>query len=198
MARSLNKVQKKISKKRGGKPTALHENSRDAQRLRRAGGREEKLARLLDAAVKSNQVYGKIVAEVLCDLDTGVLTPAVDRVAWFKAALEGSSGPLSDDEMHILTQSFIGREDDELAEAKKQRRPGRPPTKTEERISQRKDAEDRESRGGFWVPELRDEESRLKVERWTGDWGGLNTLSFVRVVKSGPIKPSSFPPKAGS
>ena len=59
MARALSKVQKQISKKRGGKPTALHENSRDAKRLRRAGAREEKLARLMDAAVKANQVYGK-------------------------------------------------------------------------------------------------------------------------------------------
>lgn len=59
MARALSKVQKKISKKRGGKPTALHENSRDAQRLRRAGAREEKLARIMDAAARSNQIYGR-------------------------------------------------------------------------------------------------------------------------------------------
>ncbi|KIW27838.1 uncharacterized protein PV07_07539 [Cladophialophora immunda] len=177
MARALNKVQKQISKKRGGKPNALHENSRDAKRLRRAGAREEKLARLMDAAVKANQVY-------------------VDRVAWFKSALEGSSGPLTDEEVHLLTQSFIDREDEELAEAKQQRRPGRPPTKQEEKISQRKEVEEREFRAGLWVPELRNEESRRKVERWAGEWGGLNTLDFVRVIKSGDIKPSSFPPKA--
>ena len=57
--RALNKVQKKISKKRGGKPNTLHENSRDAQRVRRAGAREEKLARMLDAAARTNQLYGK-------------------------------------------------------------------------------------------------------------------------------------------
>ena len=61
MARSLSKVQKKISKKRGGKPTALHENSRDAQRLRRAGAREDKVTRLMDTAMKANQIYGKDV-----------------------------------------------------------------------------------------------------------------------------------------
>ncbi|EXJ73794.1 uncharacterized protein A1O5_03556 [Cladophialophora psammophila CBS 110553] len=176
MARSLNKVQKQISKKRGGKLNALHENSRDAKRLRRAGAREEKLGRLMDAAARANQVY-------------------VDRVAWFKSALEGSSGPLTDEEMQVLTQSFIDREDEELAEAKQQRRPGRPPTKVEEKISQRKEVEDREFRAGFWIPELRNGESRSKVERWAGEWGGLNTLDFVRVIKSGDIKPSSFPPK---
>ncbi|OAL39680.1 hypothetical protein AYO20_01077 [Fonsecaea nubica] len=177
MARSLNKVQKQISKKRGGKPNALHENSRDAKRLRRAGAREEKLARLMDAAVKANQIY-------------------VDRVAWFKSALQGSTGALTDEEMQLLTQSFIDREDEELAEAKQQRRPGRPPTKLEEKITQRKETEEREFRAGLWVPELRNDESREKVERWAGEWGGLNTLDFVRVVKSGGIRPSSFPPKA--
>ncbi|KIW68886.1 hypothetical protein PV04_04800 [Phialophora macrospora] len=179
MARALNKVQKQISKKRGGKTNALHENSRDAKRLRRAGAREEKLARLMDAAVRANYVY-------------------VDRVAWFRTAIEGSSGPLTDDEMHVLTQSFIDREDDELAEARQERRPGRPPTKAEERISQRKEAEEREFRAGFWVPELRTEESRSKVEKWAGEWGGLNTLDFIRIVKGGDIKPSNFPPKANS
>ena len=60
MARSLSKVQKKISKKRTGKRTgmSLHENSRDAQRLRRAGAREDKVGRLMDAAVRANQSYG--------------------------------------------------------------------------------------------------------------------------------------------
>lgn len=59
MAKSLDKVHKKISKKRGGKPNSLHENSRDAQRLRTASAREDKLSRLMDAAAKSNQIYGR-------------------------------------------------------------------------------------------------------------------------------------------
>jgi translation machinery-associated protein 16 len=90
---------------------------------------------------------------------------------------------------------FIDREDDQLAEAKDQRRPGRPPTKIEEQIQHRKDDEEREFRAGFWIPELRTEDARSKVERWGGDWGGLNNLEFVRIVKSGIIKPSKFPPK---
>ena len=64
MARSLNKVQKQISKKRGGKPNALHENSRDARRLRQAGAREEKLARLLNAATRANQLYGTVYVKL--------------------------------------------------------------------------------------------------------------------------------------
>ena len=57
MAKALHKVQKQISKKRAHKSKNLHENSRDAQRIRTAGGREDKLARLLAAATKANQTY---------------------------------------------------------------------------------------------------------------------------------------------
>lgn len=176
MTRGLSKVTKKISKKRKGNINNLHQNSRDAQRLRRAGAREEKMSRLLDAATRANQFY-------------------VDRVEWFKSALEGSEGPLTDGEMRVLTEGFLGRDEDDLVEAQQQRRPGRPPSKVEERILERKDAEDKEYRGGLWVPELRDDESRQKIERWGGDWSGLNSLKFVRIVKDGTIKPSSFPPK---
>jgi len=85
-----------------------------------------------------------------------------------------------------------------LAEAKAERRPGRPPTKTEEQISQRIDAEEKEFKAGFWAPDLRDEEVRKMLERWGRQWAGLNTLKFVRVVKGGTIKPSIFPPKGMS
>jgi len=146
---------------------------------------------------------------VLVMVDAGA-NLAVDRVAWFRSALEGSTGPLTDEEMHVLTEryvnrdagtaaaecvSFIAREDEQLAEIKAQRRPGRPPTTAEEQINQRKEAEQREHRAGLWVPELRDEEGREKLERWGGEWGGMNNLKFVRVVKAGMIKASSFPPK---
>jgi hypothetical protein len=63
MAKALQKVQKQISKKRGRKPTSLHENSRDSQRLRTAGAREDKLAKLLAAATKANQAYGQLITK---------------------------------------------------------------------------------------------------------------------------------------
>jgi Translation machinery-associated protein 16 len=58
MAKALHKVQKQISKKRGGKSNTLHENSRDSQRLRTAGAREDKIAKLVAAASRANQTYG--------------------------------------------------------------------------------------------------------------------------------------------
>lgn len=59
MPKSLAKVQKKLSKKKG-KIGSLHENSRDAQKLRRAGARGEKLERLAAARAKANQPHSML------------------------------------------------------------------------------------------------------------------------------------------
>ncbi|KAL9114728.1 MAG: hypothetical protein Q9227_001406 [Pyrenula ochraceoflavens] len=71
--KSLNKVHKQM-KKKGAKTNALHENSRDAKKLRRAGAREAKLARLVTATVKANQIYSEIksFALVMADHDEEV------------------------------------------------------------------------------------------------------------------------------
>lgn len=177
MARALHKVQKVISKKKGGKVNALHENSRDARRLRQAGAREDKIAKIMTAAHKSNGVY-------------------VSRVSWFQEAMGERGNPPSEEEIQQLIEEFIGRENEELNELKAAHRPGRPRSKAEERIQDRVDAEDREFKAGFWMPDLRDEECLKKLERWGGQWGGMSTMTYVRVVKGSEIKPSSFPPKS--
>ena len=56
MPKSLAKVQKRITKKKGNS-NSLHENSRDAQKLRRAGARSEKLDKLAAARAKANQPH---------------------------------------------------------------------------------------------------------------------------------------------
>lgn len=176
MARALHKVQKQISKKRGAKPTALHENSRDAQRLRQAGAREDKLQRIMAAAAKSNDVY-------------------VTRVAWMREAVSDWTVPPDDSQLHDLVKHFIDRDNEELAELQAAQRPGRPRSKAEERIRMRIDAEQKEYEAGFWTADLRNQEVLDKLSRWGGDWGGLNNLKFVRIVKNGEVKASSFPPK---
>lgn len=177
MPRALNKVQKHISKKKGGKPTALHENSRDARRLRTAGAREDKIARIATAAARSNRIY-------------------VNRVAWMKDHLGELNTPLTDEEVIQVVKDYIAREDDELNELKAAQRPGRPKSKAEERIQVRIDAEEHEFASGFWAPDFRDEEALQKLQRWTEDWAGLGYLKVVRVYKNGEIKASSFPPKS--
>lgn len=59
-SKSFGKVQKQISKKRGGKPNALHQNSRDAKRLQRAGKRDDKL----DEAKRNRMLHVTATCEI--------------------------------------------------------------------------------------------------------------------------------------
>ncbi|KAL8853985.1 MAG: hypothetical protein Q9221_001108 [Calogaya cf. arnoldii] len=60
----LAKVQKKIHKKKGA-TTSLHEDSRDAKRLRRAGARSDKLEKLATARGKALQPYRKYTQSII-------------------------------------------------------------------------------------------------------------------------------------
>ncbi len=103
-------------------------------------------------------------------------------------------------ESHLRTDfwSYIARDDEVLANLTAQRRAGRPPSSQEDRLRQRIESEEAEYRSGFWVPDLRDEDGRSKLQRWTGEWSALNALKFVRIALSGGIKLSSFPPRGRS
>lgn len=58
MPKSLEKTRKKIAKKKGN-ITALHENSRDSQRLRRALMRDDKLIKVASARRKNDKPLGR-------------------------------------------------------------------------------------------------------------------------------------------
>ena len=62
MPLSLSKVTKKVNKKKG-RISALHENSRDAQYLRRAVAREDKLARVSALKAKGNETLRTLCSE---------------------------------------------------------------------------------------------------------------------------------------
>ncbi|KAL9624245.1 MAG: hypothetical protein Q9160_001492 [Pyrenula sp. 1 TL-2023] len=180
MTKALHKVQKHISKKKGGKVTALHENSRDAKRLRQASAREEKLGKLVTATVRANQLY-------------------IDRIAWFQDRLDDDRSELgSSVGLQHCVERFINRHQEELEHLKAERRPGRPPSKQEERLQHRRDEEGKEIQSGFWAPDLANEQCIQNLKKWNGQWHALNTLTFVRITQDGQVKPSSFPPKSQS
>ena len=56
---SLGKVSKHISKKRGDGLNVLHENSRDAHRLRKAGARDDRLSRHSHTVNRARQPYSE-------------------------------------------------------------------------------------------------------------------------------------------
>jgi translation machinery-associated protein 16 len=75
MPNTLDKTRKRISKKRGGLPNALHEKSRDSLRLHKAGVRDQRLEKLAAARGKKEQ-------------------PILDRVAFFQDCVREKEGAL--------------------------------------------------------------------------------------------------------
>ncbi|KAJ5820103.1 translation machinery-associated protein 16 [Penicillium riverlandense] len=168
MAKTLQKVHKKISKKRG-KVDSLNENSRDAQRLRRAGARDDRLSRHAKSTLKGRQPY-------IC-----------------QAAIKPEQALSNQDD-----DRYINRDADEIEQLQQERRKGRPPSKREETLKLRTDTEEGEFRTGFWMPDLGDGDVLAALKSWNGDWSGLSTLKFVRFTKDGGKQTSSFPPKGMS
>lgn len=59
MARAFQKVHKHVSKKKGA-VEALHENSRDAKRLRRAGARDDRVTRVQAVQSRGRNMFGML------------------------------------------------------------------------------------------------------------------------------------------
>ncbi|DAA73821.1 TPA_exp: Uncharacterized protein A8136_4024 [Trichophyton benhamiae CBS 112371] len=175
MTKNLNKITKKLSKKKG-KLDSLHEKSRDAVRLRRAGGREEKLARAAATTMKGRQIY-------------------VDRVAFFRDHTKDLEAPLTSEGAVSLLRQYLDRLKPELQEEQEARRKGRPPSKRQEVLTEKIEAEEKEYQTGFWMPDLECEDSLRRLRNWNEDWSAMSNLKFVRLNKAGDKRPSLFPPK---
>ena len=94
-----------------------------------------------------------------------------------------------------MKPSYLTRHDQEIAELKSQRRPGRPSTNREDLLQQSVKMEYREYDGGFWIPDMQDEGNLGLLRGWNGEWTALNAFKYVRLSKDGTMKESSFPPK---
>ncbi|KAI4105538.1 MAG: hypothetical protein LQ339_003380 [Xanthoria mediterranea] len=180
MPKDLAKVQKKIHKKKGA-ATSLHENSRDAKRLRRAGARSDKLDKLATARAKALQPY-------------------LQRISFFQSAAqeEGASGPFTIESMQALIEIYLDRDAHELSTIQSQRRPGRPPSTAEDTLKQRIEVEAKEYRSGYWIPDMADVENLGRLKGWNEQWTGLGMLKYVRIARDGSRHVSSFPPKGKS
>ncbi|KAJ5111247.1 hypothetical protein N7532_001782 [Penicillium argentinense] len=177
-SRTLQKVHKHISKKRGV-VNSLHENSRDARRLRRAGHRDERLSKHASITMRARQPY-------------------VDRIEFFHDSVQAVSEPMSEAELAELITNYINRDLEEIEQLTQERRKGRPPSKREEVLKQRTETEDKEFKTGFWAPDLTEMDVLLALKHWNGEWSGLSTMKFIRLVQGGEKKASTFPPKGMS
>ncbi len=97
-----------------------------------------------------------------------------------------------------MIEDYLGRDDEELAKLKAERRAGRPPSTRQTLLEQARATEQNEYAAGFWVPDLEDEANLQKLKQWDGKWAALATLKFARISNEGFKRTSSFPPKGQS
>jgi len=122
----------------------------------------------------------------------------VNRVKSFQSYTAEHVSPLSIKELQAVIEDYLGRDDEELAKLKSERRTGRPPSTRQTLLEQARATEQDEYAAGFWVPDLEDEAVLQKLKQWDGKWASLATLKFSRISKEGHKKVSSFPPKGMS
>lgn len=147
--------------------------------MRRAGARDDRVARLTAVRQKANEQW-------------------IGRVAFLRERLPETLHPLELVKIQSLISDYLSRGDEELKQLKAERRAGRPPSTRQTLLEQQREMEEQEYEGGFWMPNLQDEETLVKLEAWKGDWVGLATLRFVRVTETGDVKESQFPPRGAS
>ena len=179
MPSKLSKIQKHVTKKKGAKATSLHENSRDAHRLRQAGARDDKVARMTAVRNKVNKQW-------------------IDRVAFFRDRLPETLHPLEAEKIQGLVRDYLARSDEEIEQLRAGRRAGRPASTRQTLLEQQRKVEEKEFESGFWMPNLQDEETITRLDGWKGDWVGLGVMRFVRVSKDGTVGGSAFPPRGAS
>ncbi|KAF1835378.1 hypothetical protein BDW02DRAFT_588209 [Decorospora gaudefroyi] len=174
----LDKVHKKITKKKGKNPN-LHEGSRDTKRLQSAAQRDDKLNRLSKVREHQNRTH-------------------LLRIKSFQSYTTEHETPLSISEIQAMIEDYLGRDDEELTKLKADRRSGRPPSTRQTLLELQRNTEQDEYASGFWVPDLEDASNLRKLKEWNGQWAQLATLKFARISKEGFKRDSSFPPKGMS
>ncbi|OAA59842.1 hypothetical protein SPI_06040 [Niveomyces insectorum RCEF 264] len=175
MHRTLDKTRKQIAKKKGA-VNALHAGSRDSRRLRKALIRDERLDKIASTRRKLEQ-------------------PLVDRAAFFQEfvrEIEGEAATV--DDMVEAIKKFVHQYDEEMAELKRTRRAGRPPSTREDLLKIKMAALEKEFQNGFLIPELTDKDTFAALERWEGSWLQLTSLVWVRITDAGAVRPAAFPP----
>ncbi|CAI6338492.1 unnamed protein product [Periconia digitata] len=172
----LGKVQKHVAKKKGKNVASLHENSRDTKRLQSAAQRDHKLNRITALREKQNKPY-------------------LLRIKSFQSYTAAHTTPVPIVTTQAMIEDYLGRDDEVLSTLQSERRSGRPPSTRETLLKQNRVSEEGEYSSGFWVPDLENEDTLMKLKEWDGTWPGLATMKFVRVSRDGVKKESCFPPK---
>lgn len=175
MPSKLNKIQKLVTKKKGANAKSLHENSRDALRIRKAAVRDDRVARKHKIQKGANESW-------------------LNRIAWFKENLPDTLHPFDQTELQAAAEEYLTRLDEEITQLQSERRAGRPANTRQQLLEQAKDGEKKEYESGLWIPNLQDEQTLVKLDAWQYDWLSLSNMNFVRIQPNGVVKEAHFPP----
>ncbi|KAK9248754.1 translation machinery-associated protein 16 [Lipomyces tetrasporus] len=168
IAKSLKKVEQKLKKR-----SAVHPKARKFKQLNKASLREAKI--------------NKRKQEREMTRDAQVL-----RMKFIRAAVDRPQNMtkevFTEDEIKIIIQEFISRDDAELEQLKSTRRPGRPASARQDALQTRRDFEVSEFSTGFYMPDLLDKQTVELFREWNLEHSGIGLLKFIRIAKEGGLQ----------
>jgi translation machinery-associated protein 16 len=110
----------------------------------------------------------------------------VERMLWFKFALDPEMKYLSRDDVHSLIRAYISRNDEEIDTLHLKRKTSQHPIKCArlEMLEFVKEKDNREYETGFSVPDLENASNVKTLREWNGDWNSKKLLKMTRICKS--------------
>lgn len=167
---SLSKVQKTIQKSKG----AMHPKRRKFKQLNRATLRESKInkKKVEHLERKENEMQ---------------------RVLFFQEAVnsrpEQMFFPL--EEVKLIIETFLSRDDEEIEELQSKRKKNRPPTNRQLLLENKRKLEASEYASGYLIPNINDEKSLKFLRGWNGTSGGVNQVKYIRIAKDDTELPAN-------
>ncbi|WPK26802.1 hypothetical protein PUMCH_004163 [Australozyma saopauloensis] len=164
ISKSLHKVSKKLSKQSSG---SLHVKGRKFKQLNRATERDIKLK------LKKHRFAEQKNHELLYYL----------FVQEYINEIPDKSSFTIDDMRHII-ETYINRNDEELEEFEKERRPGRPMTNKHQIKVEKKKHDEHLFQTGYRIPDLTDVLTVTRLRNWNGTSGSASSWKWKLVSKS--------------
>uniref|UniRef100_A0A0L0NTV7 Translation machinery-associated protein 16 n=1 Tax=Candidozyma auris TaxID=498019 RepID=A0A0L0NTV7_CANAR len=162
LAKSLTKVSKKIA----GSSATLHAKGRKFKQLSRATEREAKIR-----AKKQRHMEQKN-HELLFYLHIQ------------ESIQNRQEETFTMEDMREIVTLWVCRDDEELKEIDRNRRPGRPLTSKQQLLKEKRAHDEHVFETGIRTPDLRDKDTVINVRNWNGNVGASTAWKFTTVHKN--------------
>ncbi|KAG9298862.1 hypothetical protein G9A89_015883 [Geosiphon pyriformis] len=112
-----------------------------------------------------------------------VTQPLVERIQWFRYALDESLPCATKSEIYDLIEMYISRNDCELDQLKSLHRNGqRPKAAREDMLEALKKKELAEFKNGLEIPDLMNPKNIKILREWDGDSNSLSQIKLTRII----------------